>query len=243
VTDGFVTVTAAPVYQEAEELEQKNAEGRSCVLDRTPPERKYYNLSIVLCQVNTCLISMFNGWSQELNWEGDSVGFRDQRTVESDYGVALEVWSGGKAGNDCPVPADDSIFAGAASGKSYGYLLMFGTEFTLGDLEIGASVSNFTLNGITFDGPQWGKGPWNVVATDAANTAGRLITPVGEHEQLLLQRTPIAPPEITPGAECCPFEIATPFGAAGETYFGTTAADIAPEQADCDLVGALANPQ
>lgn len=244
VTDGFVTVTLSPVMQEAEELEQKNAEGRTCVLDRTPPERKYYNLSVVLCQVNTCLISMFNGWEQELNYAGDAVGFRDQRTVESDYGVALELWTGGKADDDCPTPENDDIFSGASTGKSYGYLLSFGTEFVMGDLEIGASVSNFTLNGITFDGPQWGTGPWNVVPTDETGTPGRLLQPIGKNQQFLMQRTNVAPPEIPGGGECCELDITGLF--TGTTYYfggpaGEPPAVVAPDQPACGDAGKAKN--
>lgn len=239
VTDGFVTATVSPVLQEAEELEQRNAEGRICVAERTPPERKYYTLTIVLCQVNTCLISLFNGWVQELDWDGAPVGFRDQREVEADFGVAIEIWAGGRAGDDCPSPTDDSVFSSAGSGRNYGYFLMFGTEFTLGDIEIGAAVANFTLTGISFAAPQWGRGPWNVVPIDGANTAGRLLTPIGQDEQLLIQRTSIAPPEITPGAECCPLDIPGTF-VDPDFYFGEeggpgVAADVAPPQPVCDV--------
>lgn len=236
VTDGWVSATISPVFQEAEELEQRNAEGRPCVLERTPPERKYYNLTYVLCQVNTCLISLFSGWQQELNWEGDAVGFRDQRRVESDFGVAIELWTGGKAADDCPVPTDDDIFASTGTGRDYGYLLTFGTEFVLGDIEIGAQVSTLTLTGISFPAPQWGRGPWNVVGIDAANTPGRLIAPVGEDQQLVVLRTPIAPPENTPGTECCPLDIPGTF-TDPDFYFGgpagEPAADIAPAQPAC----------
>lgn len=236
VTDGYVSATISPVFQEAEELEQRNAEGRQCVLDRTPPERKYYNLTLVLCQVNTCLITLFSSWQQELDWDGNAVGFRDQRRVESDFGVALELWTGGKAAGDCPTPANDDIFASTGSGRDYGYILTFGTEFVLGDIEIGAQVSTFTLTGISFAGPQWGRGPWNVVPVDALDTAGRLITPVGEDDQLIILRTPIAPPDVTPGAECCPLDIPGTF-VAPDYYFGgpagEPAADIAPDQPIC----------
>ena len=236
VTDGYVSATISPVFQEAEELEQRNAEGRQCVLDRTPPERKYYNLTLVLCQVNTCLITLFSSWAQELDWEGNAVGFRDQRRVESDYGVALELWTGGKAAGDCPTPTNDDIFASTGSGRDYGYILTFGTEFVLGDIEIGAQVSTFTLTGISFAGPQWGRGPWNVVPVDANDTAGRLITPVGEDDQLIILRTPIAPPEVTPGSECCPLDITGTFEAP-DYYFGgplgEPAADVAPAQPIC----------
>lgn len=236
VTDGYVSSTISPVFQEAEELEQRNAEGRVCVLDRTPPERKYYNLTYVLCQVNTCLITLFSSWAQELDWEGNAVGFRDQRRVESDFGVALEMWTGGRAANDCPAPTSDDIFAQTGTGRDYGYFLTFGTEFVLGDIEIGAQVSTFTLTGISFPAPQWGRGPWNVVPIDGDNTPGRLVTPVGEDEQLVVLRTPIAPPENTPGTECCPLDITGTF-VAPEYYFGgpagEPAADVAPDQPVC----------
>lgn len=236
VTDGWVSSTISPVFQEAEELEQRNAEGRVCVLDRTPPERKYYNLTFVLCQVNTCLITLFSSWQQELDWDGDAVGFRDQRRVESDFGVALELWTGGRAATDCPAPADDDIFNQAGTGRDYGYFLTFGTEFVLGDIEIGAQVSTFTLTGISFPAPQWGRGPWNVVPIDGSNTAGRLITPVGEDQQLIVLRTPIAPPENTPGTECCPLDIPGTF-TDPDFYFGgpngEPAADVAPDQPAC----------
>ncbi len=231
VTDGFVTMGLSPVFQEAEELEQRNAEGRVCVLDRTPPERKYYNLTLTLCQVNTCLISMFTSWEQELDWDGNAVGFRDQRRVESDFGVALELWAGGRAAGDCPIPTDDSIFAASGSGRQYGYVLTWGTEWVLGDIELGASVANFTLTGISFPAPQWGMGPWNVVAADAINTPRRLITPIGQDQQLVQFRTPIAPPDITPGAECCPMNISTMF-AAPDYYFGGPAAEPPVETAN-----------
>lgn len=236
VTDGWVSATISPVFQEAEELEQRNAEGRVCVLDRTPPERKYYNLTYVMCQVNTCMLTLFTSWQQELDWDGQAVGFRDQRRVESDYGVALELWTGGRAANDCPTPTNDDIFEAATTGRDYGYLLTFGTEFVLGDIELGAQVSTFTLTGISFPGPQWGRGPWNVVPTDSSGTPGRLLTPVGADEQLIVQRTSVAPPENTPGTECCPLDIADTF-VAPDYYFGgpagEPAADVAPAQPVC----------
>lgn len=236
VTDGWVSATISPVFQEAEELEQRNAEGRVCVLDRTPPERKYYNLTYVLCQVNTCLITLFSSWQQELDWDGNAVGFRDQRRVESDYGVALELWTGGRAANDCPQPANDDVFAQTGSGRDYGYFLTWGTEFVLGDIEIGAQVSTLTLTGISFAAPQWGRGPWNVVPIDADGTPGRLIEPVGDDQQLVVLRTSVEPPEVTPGGECCPLDIAGTF-VAPNYYFGgpngEPAADVAPAQPVC----------
>src|SRR6202012_4940635 len=100
-----------------------------------------------------------------------------------------------------------SIFTNPGTGLKYGYLLMFGTEFTLGDITIGAQVSTLTLSGITFPGPQWGKGPYNVAAIDGNNTAGRLLTPTNNDSHFLIFRTPIAPPDVTPGGD--PVALAT----------------------------------
>lgn len=236
VTDGFVTFQMSPVMQDAEDLEQRNAEGRLCVADRTPPKRKHYGLTLTLCNVNSCLTSLFNGWQNEVDYEGKSVGLRDRAEVESDYGVAIEIWTGGRADDDCPTPTGDDIFANPTSGKSYGYLLVFGTEFQVGDLEIGASVATFTLTGISFEAPQWGRGPYNVVPIDGDGTPGRLLFPIAEDQHFSIQRTSVAPPEITPGSECCPLDITGVF-ADPDFYFGgpadEPAADVAPPQPDC----------
>jgi len=233
VTDGYVSATIAAVMNEAQELEQVNAEGKTCVIDRTPPERKHYKVDVELCNVNTGLITLFNGWEQVLDYNDESVGFRDQKSVDGDYGVALEIWTGGKADDDCPVPVEDSVFTDAGSGKKYGYLLIGATEFTLGDISVSAAVATLTLSGVSLAMPQWGRGPWNVAATDSSNTAGRLLAPLNEDSHYTFFRTPIAPPEPTVDQEPQPLEIATIF-TDPDFYFGgpgsAPAADVAPDQ-------------
>lgn len=231
VTSGFVSFNITPVMNDAEELEQKNAEGKVCVTDRTPPERKWYTIEAVLCNVDTALITMFTGWEKVVDWNDMPVGFQDQASVDGDYGVALEVWTGGKGEDDCPVPTTDSIFSVSTSGMQYGYLLIGGKEFTLGGIDIGAQVSTFTLTGISVAMPQWGRGPYNVAALDADATPGRMLAPMNEDSHFRLFRTPIAPPEPTDGA--VPLNIATKF-VDPDFYFGgpasEPAADVAPSQ-------------
>jgi hypothetical protein len=233
VTTGFVTAKLSAVLKAANELTQENAEGKVCVEDRTPPERKYYTLALELCNVNPALIGMFTGWQQVTDWDDSAIGFRDQEETIDDYGVALEIWTGGRSDDDCPTPVLDSVFSAGGSGKKYGYLLVGGTEWTLGDINIGASVATFTLSGISIAMPQWGRGPYNVAGTDGAGTPGRLLSPVGQDEHFTLFRTPVAPPEVTPGSEAAPLAIASLF-TAPNYYFGgpsnAPAADIAPEQ-------------
>lgn len=236
VTDGFVTVTLAAEMKDATEIEQTNAEGNVCVQDRTPPERKRYNVDLELCQVCTGLVSMFAGWSQVLNWNAESVGFRDKEEVDSDYGVAIEVWTGGRADDECPPQTTDDIFANPGSGKSYGYLLFGGTEWRVSsDIVVQADVTTMTVSGITVVMSQWGRGPYNVVATDALNTPGRLLTPLDAEQHFHLERTPIAPPEVTVenGCDPVPLAIADVF-TDPDFYFGgpggAPAAAVAPAQ-------------
>ena len=233
VTDGFVSVNLNPVMKDAEELEQTNAEGKVCVSDRTPPYRKHHSVEITLCNVNTGLISMFNGWSQVLDYANNGIGFQDDESVDGDYGVALEVWTGGRADADCPTQSLDSIFSTSGTGKNYGYLLFGASEFTLGNIEISAGISTFTLSGITVAMPQWGKGPYNVAAIDAGNTAGRLLTPLGTDSHFTLFRTPVAPPEVTSGGNPTALDITGKF--TGTTYYfggpsNAAAAAVAPDQ-------------
>lgn len=231
VTSGFVSVHLTPVMKDADELEQTNAEGKVCVTDRTPPVRKYYTVEVDLCNVDSELISMLNSWQQVLDYDDASIGFRDQADVESDYGVAIELWTGGKGEDDCPVPSTDSIFSTGGSGKKYGYLLVGATEFQLGDFTVEAAIATFKLSGISLNMSQWGRGPYNVAGTDADGTAGRLLSPVGTQEHFTLFRTPVAPPEETGGA--VPLDILGKF--TGSTYYyggpsNAPAADVAPDQ-------------
>ena len=233
VTDGFVTVELTPVMKDAKELEQENAEGSVCVADRTPAYRKHYDVNIELCQVNTGLIAMFSGYSQVLDYANNSVGIEDNEHVDSDYGVALEIWTGGKSADDCPAPESDDVFASTSSGKGYGYFLFGANEFTMTPPKIDANISTFTLKGRTIALSQWGRGPYNVVPTDAAGTAGRLLKPVDRDAHYHLERTTIAPPPITNGANPVPLDITGTF-VDPKFYFGgptgQPAVDVAPEQ-------------
>lgn len=233
VTDGYVSVKLTPVMNEAKELEQLNAEGRVCVMDRTPPERKHYRVDLELCQVNTGLITMFNGWEQVLDYADKPVGYRDQKAVDDEYGVAVEIWTGGRAEEDCPIPDDDTVFSAAGSGLRYGYLLFGATEWTVGEVNVNANVATLTLSGITIPMPQWGRGPWNVAAIDGSNTAGRLLAPVNDDAHYTFFRTVIAPPEPTTEHAPQPLEVASIFQAP-DYYFGgpgnAPAADVAPDQ-------------
>lgn len=233
VTDGFVTAHLTPQMKDADDLEQNNADGRLCVTDRTPPQRKRWTIALELCNVNTGVITLLNAWEQLLDYADNPNGFQDQTDVETDLGVAVELWTGGKSDDDCPSPEDDTIFTNPGTGLKYGYMLLFGTEFSMGDVTVGAQVSTLTLSGISFPGPQWGRGPYNVAAIDANNTPGRMLTPTNQDSHLRIFRTPIAPPDITNGGEPEPLAITSLFTGT-DYYFGgpsnAPSIDVAPEQ-------------
>ncbi len=232
VTDGYVSVKMVANLNAAVELEQKNAEGKVCVVDRTAPERKNYKVDLDLCNVNTGLISLFSGWEQVLDYTGDSIGYRDQMDVDSNYGVALEIWTGGRSEDDCPLPDTDDVFSAVNDGKKYGYLLVGAYEWMVGDINVTSGVSTLMLSGISMAMPQWGRGPYNVTQIDDAGNCGRLLEPLNDDSHYTFFRTSCPPPEPTPGHEPVELNISSVF-VAPDFYFGgpggAPAADVAPE--------------
>lgn len=219
VTSGYVSATLTAVMREATDLTQDNAEGKECYVDRTPPQRRWYTPAIELCNVNTGLLSMFTGWETlvDLSATPVPVGFRDQKDVETDYGIAIELWTAGKSDDDCPEPpTDDDYLDAPGTGRSYGYFLFGATEWIPGDLTIGATVSTFTLTGRTIPMPAWGMGPYNV--QPALNgSPRRLIHATTKKEHLTAFRTSIAPPDETAGTE--PVALATSAVFTGVNYY------------------------
>lgn len=220
VTKGFVTVTFTQQMKDAEDLEQTNADGEICVADRTAPQIKWGNVEINLCDVDSELLGLMTGMPQVLDHANDSVGFRVARDMQVDEGFAIELWSG-TAGDDCDEPDDDNVLTAGASVAEYGYFLAPAVvEGTIGDIEIGASVSTFTVSGRAVSAPRWGRGPFNVVPIDADNTPGRLLAPMRKNQFIHVQKTTIAPPAVTDGA--APLTLPTPF-------YGASAVESAPD--------------
>lgn len=234
VTDGFVTAKAAPVMRDAQDIEQDNADGAVCVSDRTDPALKWFALTLEFCGVDTDFFNMLLGWGVVTDYSGEDVGFVTKPTVPDGTGVAIELWSGVGSQAGCAVPTSDDILVGAGGNlvQEFGYALwpVF-KQAKLGDFEISAKASTFTLDGITAYAGRWGRGPYNVVAIDSGNTAGRLEKPFPVDAHMMGRVTTIAPPDVTTGA--CPLVLPTP-------YYGTMAAETADEQPDCDAVASNA---
>lgn len=199
VTNGFVSINLTKSMKDAEDLEQTNADGTVCIADRTPPELKWFEVEIEFCRVDPEVLSFFTDDPVVLDYAHKPVGFRSSKSVKVSEGAAIELWTG-VGSDDCDIPTDDTALEAGKSAAPYGYFLLpYIKEATMGDIEIGSQVTTFTISGITGAAPKWGRGPYNVVPTDAKNTPGRLLTPMGM-EHLHFQRTTIAPPKVTDGA-------------------------------------------
>ncbi|AYP70008.1 major tail protein [Mycobacterium phage CRB2] len=200
VTNGYVSLGLTAVMRDADDLTQTNAEGKECVADRTEPERRWYTPALELCNVDPDVVTMLTGWETVLDAAGEVVGFRDDKKIESDYGVAFELWTSGKSEDDCPdIPTSDAILTDLSAGRKYGYFLFGGTEWVPGDITIGSSIATLTLTGRTIALPHWGRGPYNVTVDDEGNPV-RLLEPTSKKEHLTVFRTPLAPPDATDGA-------------------------------------------
>ncbi|UJQ86543.1 major tail protein [Mycobacterium phage PenguinLover67] len=232
VTNGYVSLGLTAVMRDATDLTQDNAEGKECVVDRTEPERRWYTPALELCQVDPDVVTMLTGWETILDANDEVVGFRDDKKIESEFGIAFELWTSGKSEDDCPdIPTSDAVLTQTGSGRKYGYFLFGGTEWVPGDITIGASVATLTLTGRTIALPHWGRGPYNVTEDDTG-AAVRLLQPTSKKEHLTVFRTPLAPPEATDGAVA--LGTSTLFVSPNYYYGGPAsepAIDVAPPQA------------
>jgi hypothetical protein len=138
-------------------------------------------------------MSMVVNANQVLDWNDEVVGFQ---TVQGspDFGYALEVWMG-VPGVDCPEQGDNPV-------DSLGYVLFpFIIPGALGDFTIANDAVTFTVAGFTKPNGNWGQGPYDVVAQDAANLAGPLIEALPSDVHAHLQWTSIPAPDAFCGCE------------------------------------------
>ena len=63
-----------------------------------------------------------------LDFEDNPIGYKDATEVDKDYGVALEIWTGGK-GYDTAHPDQLLVFSTVTTGLQYGYFLFGGVKW------------------------------------------------------------------------------------------------------------------
>lgn len=92
VTQGFISASFTPEYEEGDEFTQKNAAGRICATFKAPDTLKRVNLSIALCAPDPEFTHIIAGGTllgeNSEGWASPLVG--DDPVP---YGAAIEVWS------------------------------------------------------------------------------------------------------------------------------------------------------
>jgi hypothetical protein len=190
VSSGFVQVSVSSNTITGTSIQPLNAAGQLCYRLQAPDVFTGHNLSIEFCEVDPSLMGLVTLSNPVLDYAEDIVGFQ---TVAGSHpsGYALEVWMG-VPGVDCPPEGENPV-------DSLGYVLFpFIIPGALGDFTIGNDAINFTVSGYTKGNGNWGVGPYDVVAEDAANVAGPLLEAVPSDVHAHLQWTSIPAPD----AEC-----------------------------------------
>jgi hypothetical protein len=186
-TDGFVSVTDTPNYQDAEEISVPNANGGLCIDDQSNPALRWLDLAIQMCITDPDAINIMTGDPLVLDDAGtpNTVGYRIDQSLTGSADFALEVWSG-IPNQVCP----------ASGFPFYGYWLYPWVK----DVRWGESVvsnSGYLLNftARTQIGGTWGVGPYNI-RRDATlpATLEPLLTPIGTDQPKHFQFVTLAPP-------------------------------------------------
>lgn len=186
VSKGFVQVGVASNTITGTSIQPLNAAGELCYRLQAPDIFTGHNLTLEFCEVDPSLFGLTTLSNSVLDWNDDIVGFE---TVEGSHpaGYALEVWMG-VPGVECPEETDFPV-------DSLGYVLFpFIIPGALGDFTIANDAINFTVAGYTRSNPNWGVGPYDVVAQDALNTPGPLIDPITAGVHAHLQWTSVPAP-------------------------------------------------
>lgn len=157
VTDAFVRLSADPVYDEAQELSQANAQGDLCVYKRGKRRLKSLTVELSICTPDAELTEILAGGTL-LTDGGDSVGWAapEVGTDPVPNGVSLEVWS--DAVEDGGAPADDP----------YWWQIFPKVFLTRGPdvYENGVKLTTFT--GHAEPNANWGNGPFNDWTSDSS---------------------------------------------------------------------------
>jgi hypothetical protein len=188
---GFISVQMNANIEEGEEFKVKNAAGVLCISEKGCPSLNFLELTIEFCNVDPELFELITGTRLLVDYAGAGVGFTQGKTIRCEGGFALEVWT--------------RVAGGSVAGSGYVYFLLpqvVNAIIAPGNIENGPMT--FTLTGNSKANPNWGLGPWNVVAqtgsTPPTYTAGKLLTPgVLADEHMYMRLTEIAPPACDVG--------------------------------------------
>lgn len=174
VTNGFVSVTITPNYQDPEEISQTDANGRVCIEDQSDPALRWLDLSIILCNVDPEAITMMTGDPLVVDAATptpESNGFRIDQATTGTGEFALELWSG--------IPGQ----ACGGTTPDHGYWLFpFVVQARHNEFAVANAPLTYTITARTSAGSGWGVGPYLVsqgTGTNEVQTVSITGTPTG----------------------------------------------------------------
>jgi len=154
VTTGFVSVTSTPNYQDPEEIQTLDANGRLCIDDQADPALRWVDHSIVLCNVDPDVVNIITADPLVVDdaVAPETVGFRLDSATSGTAKFALELWSG--------IPGQPCDPAGF---PTYGYWLYpFLGQSQWGEWAVTNAGLTLTFTARSFAGSQWDVGPYDV---------------------------------------------------------------------------------
>lgn len=184
VSDGFVSISPSPQYEDGTEYLSKKANGDLCVNDLDPPELKRVDLEMVWCVLDPDALVLQTGerlLTDSGAVTGTGVAFGEGK-VTTRY--SLEVWQ--------PVSGVNACNTSGLPQYVYWAFLNVGNG-RVGDFTFENGVFNFTISSTTFaTALAWGTGP---------GTAGPWVNqPVQAGDHYLYNITTTPPPVSSCGA-------------------------------------------
>lgn len=189
VFDCLASIAMNPNVEEGEDVNYRAANGRQCGFKRGCPTLNGYDVEINFFSVSPEFLEITTGNPVVYDYAGNAIGY-DDCSLQCNSGFALEFWAEVLGSDACAAE-------NTGDGAWIYFLLPWVSNGMLGDLEVGAEAVELQMTGATRAGGGWGTGPYDVMAQDAANTPGPLLTPLGAtcHRRMFV--TTVAPPEPT----------------------------------------------
>lgn len=184
VSDSFITLSLTAELEEPDEFVVKLANGKLCINEIGCATLKRYTVEVTLCQANPSMFEIMGGVNTVLDFNGDIVGYEIDQDLGRCGKFSLEFWT--------RVPQDQCA-AGGFTQYLY-WLLPCLQNGRVGDVTIENGPLEFSFTADAIPSSTWATGPFNVVATDALNTPGKLLDPITCQTALHVQLTTIEPP-------------------------------------------------
>lgn len=190
VTGCVASLNITANIDDGDEIEYKASNGTICSYLQKCPVFKNFTVEAEVLFASPELFDIVTAANVVHDYAGNVVGV-DTGNVQC-QGVALEGWIN-TLGQEC---------SDTGEGQWLYIVIPWITGGVLGDIEIADGATNFTLSGNTRSGGSWGTGPYDVVAQDAANTPGPMLSPLAATDHRRIQLTTVAPP--TPSCDYQP---------------------------------------